>query len=58
VASIPPESIVVVRTVSPGQIVSTGARSAEKLLAKDVGTKLWICGPPGGRSGTRRPVKP
>ena len=44
-ASIPPELIVVVRTVSPGQTVKTGGRSAEKLFRE---TRRYMI--PGSRS--------
>ena len=56
-SSTPPESMVRVCTVSPGQIVSTGARSAVKRLEKSLGSWTCACAPPAGGSGSSRATK-
>ncbi|WP_158621740.1 hypothetical protein [Corallococcus aberystwythensis] len=56
-ASMPPESSVVVRTVSAGHTVRTGARWAENSLDHVVGLKSCTRGGPAGRAGRSRPVK-
>ena len=55
-SSAPPASTVVVCTVSPGQIVSTGFVRDENSRSKAVGVNSWRFGGPDGRVGSRDAV--